>query len=579
MGVHSKRIAFCLLALIGWSLIVSCRGMGAHTYYVAATGSDANPGSQSQPWKTIQKAAEAMIAGDMVLIHAGTYYENVMPRRSGVEGKYITYQDFGDGEVILDAQGGARPHCIEVSGQAYLQFIGLHLRNAGYAALNAAFVAFEGSHHLVLDRVTAETSRFGIELKGKNTSSEDPVGAVRFVTIKNSVVRNNAAYGIFLYYKVTDIVIGPNNKIYNENETNGVPEDDQYGIDLDTDYPGIPANGPVRVSIVGNEVYGNRIQGIRPWNAQYVLIQDNYVHHNGATGIQVEDGCSHVIVDGNRAEFNAQSHEYEAGIWIDSTQDAVVQNNVVRGNQIGVMVTVTDRALVRHNIIYENNRAPTGSNVMGAVLNSDSADIVFVHNTLWQNGAPESRGNLAFCIKPPVSRTVIKNNIFAGSAGAFDGWLNCAVTSDFNNFYNTRDLVVSWQGKDLNWPAYLSASSQDNHSITTNPMFMNPAEGDFSLLKQSPDLGSGSPLTQTTAAGSGKTISLGDARYFSDGYGLVVGDAVRIGAVQAVIVKVDLTANTITVDREVRWNQGDAVSYRYTGANPDRGAVKLGAIP
>ena len=336
MGINPKRIIICLSILIGCSLILtSCRS--ATTYYVATSGNDLNPGSQSRPWRTIQKAASTLVAGDTVLIHAGTYYEIVSPVNSGKAGKYITYQNFGDGDVVIDAQGRTRTGVIEVTDKAYLRFIGLHLKNAGYRDLNAAFAAFSGSNHLVLDRMIAENSRFGIMLKGSKTASEDPDETVSFVTIKNSTVRNNAAYGIFLYYKVTDTVIGPNNIIYNENEKNGVPEDDQYGINLDTNYPGDPANGPRRISIIGNEIYGNRIQGIRTWNAQNLLIKDNYSHHNGATGIQVEDGCADVIVDGNRGEYNAQSYEYEAGIWIDSTVNALVQNNISRGNQIGLI--------------------------------------------------------------------------------------------------------------------------------------------------------------------------------------------------------------------------------------------------
>ena len=479
---------------------------------------------------------------------------------------------------MIDAQGGTRSGCIEVTNQAYLRFVGLHLKNAGYSDMNAAFAAFPGSNHLILDNIIAETSRFGIMLRGSKTASEDADKTVSFVTIKNSTVRNNAAYGIFVYFKVIDSVIGPNNTIYNENETNGVPVDDQYGIDLDTNYPGNPAEGPRRITIIGNEIYGNRIQGIRPWNSQDVLIKDNYTHHNGATGIQVEDGCANVIVDGNRSEYNAQSHEYETGIWIDSTVNAVVQNNIMRGNQIGLMVTSTNRVLVRNNVIYENDRAPSGSNEMGAVLNNDSTNITFVHNTLWLNGAPASRGNLAYCIKPPVTNTVIKNNIFSESIGAYDGWMNCAVVSDFNNFYNTKNLNMNWSDSDLNWPGYINISQQDSHSITTNPLFINPIGGDFSLSQQSPDVDSGSPLTQTTSAGSGTSVTVEDARYFTDGYGLVPGDTIRVGAATAVVIKVDYTANTITVNQKISWKIGDSVSYNYSGTNPDRGAKEMGII-
>ena len=41
--------------------------------YVATTGSDANPGTQSLPWRSITKALTAAVPGDRVLVRAGTY--------------------------------------------------------------------------------------------------------------------------------------------------------------------------------------------------------------------------------------------------------------------------------------------------------------------------------------------------------------------------------------------------------------------------------------------------------------------------------------------------------------------------
>ncbi len=52
-------------------------------YYVAPTGNDANPGTQSQPWRTIQKAANTLTAGEKVYIRVGTYHEQVIPQNSG----------------------------------------------------------------------------------------------------------------------------------------------------------------------------------------------------------------------------------------------------------------------------------------------------------------------------------------------------------------------------------------------------------------------------------------------------------------------------------------------------------------
>ncbi|MGA3051204.1 MAG: right-handed parallel beta-helix repeat-containing protein [Chitinispirillaceae bacterium] len=46
---------------------------GAATYYVATTGNDANPGTITQPFATLQKGADVAVAGDTVFIRGGTY--------------------------------------------------------------------------------------------------------------------------------------------------------------------------------------------------------------------------------------------------------------------------------------------------------------------------------------------------------------------------------------------------------------------------------------------------------------------------------------------------------------------------
>src|SRR5262245_5255185 len=53
---------------------------GAATYYVNTqhqAASDANPGTQAAPWKTIQKAASTVKAGDTAIVQPGTYPERV----------------------------------------------------------------------------------------------------------------------------------------------------------------------------------------------------------------------------------------------------------------------------------------------------------------------------------------------------------------------------------------------------------------------------------------------------------------------------------------------------------------------
>jgi hypothetical protein len=45
----------------------------AATYYVSNSGSDSNPGTQAQPFKTIQKGLGTALTGDTVLVAPGSY--------------------------------------------------------------------------------------------------------------------------------------------------------------------------------------------------------------------------------------------------------------------------------------------------------------------------------------------------------------------------------------------------------------------------------------------------------------------------------------------------------------------------
>ena len=72
------------------------------TYYVSMTGTDSGKGTQVDPFKTIQKAADAMYPGDTCIISEGVYREWVKPPRGGSsETRRITYRAAKGESVVV----------------------------------------------------------------------------------------------------------------------------------------------------------------------------------------------------------------------------------------------------------------------------------------------------------------------------------------------------------------------------------------------------------------------------------------------------------------------------------------------
>ncbi len=547
---------------------------GSRYYYVSTEGNDARPGTKLLPFHSIGQAAKVARAGDVVLIQAGIYEEDVKPLHSGEPEKYITYQNDGEGEVVIDAQDGQRAGCIEINDKSYLQFTGLTVRGANSTQSwpRAGISMTDGTNHIILDNITAYNNYFGIMAEGR----DNPVS---FITVQNSRTFGpgnigNIHYGIFFYQKVY------NSSIVNNHVAYSLPEKLSYGIEIATKDPGVQAEGPRRIVITGNEADHNKSQGIHTWNAVGVLIGGNYLHDNGATGIQLEDGSENVVVENNLSENNAQKYEFETGIWIDDSKNVVVRNNILRNNKIGLTITRSDRVIVHDNYVYLNNRgAENLDNAAGLIVDDAATNISLTQNTFYKNGASDMpHGGVNFGLfHPSCTNITFKNNIVAETANVLDlSQDSCSgFVSDFNDFSNTRPLAMDWNKSQTDWSNYLAISGQDAHSLTSEALFVDPTAFDFSLQTESLLIGKGVILARTTGAGSGSQVIVTDAGYFSDGFGIGSGDAIVIGSNRANIVSIDYLNNTIGVDRVINWGKNDAVSFPFAGAAPDMGARNL----
>lgn len=125
LSANNKKVISILLfiCIIGSSLFISSTNYvfanSGNTYYVSTTGNDdTGDGSVNNPWKTIQKAANLMVAGDTCIIRGGTYNEKVVPQNSGTEGNPITFKAY-DGETVTVSGADTITGWTQHSGNIY----------------------------------------------------------------------------------------------------------------------------------------------------------------------------------------------------------------------------------------------------------------------------------------------------------------------------------------------------------------------------------------------------------------------------------------------------------------------------
>lgn len=310
----------CIYAIIAMILIMTAfltsRVAEARTYYVATSGDDNHSGGESQPLRTIQKAADLARVGDAILVHGGIYSEVVVLRFSGQEGKPIILKNApGDRPVIQPGQQHEEPpgHGILLQAQAgYQNPIG--------------WITIEG--------IEIRYGWDGIKIYNAHD-----------IVIRNCHIHENWNQGL----------LGNGNRVLIDGNTiasNGTNPEAGHNL-----VHGIYATGTA-FTIRNNLIYANTAYGIQV--AAYDYNKDSMA------GPEYGDAKNWLITN-NTLAFNKN----RAGIviWQDGVENCVVQNNIFykNGGVNGVLFyTQQDRRhLVRNNIFY-----PPGENLVSSEKNA-----------------------------------------------------------------------------------------------------------------------------------------------------------------------------------------------------------------
>lgn len=417
----------------------------AQVWHVATTGQDSNDGKTVQTaFRTLQKAADIVKPGDVVLIGTGAYTKDdnsngsavLSIQRSGTQSAWITWKP----------EPGAKPD----------------IRPMGWSGIQIT-----GSYH-VIDGLTVTGGNDSIYLLQAQEDLKSKTPNPKFNT-----------NGIFVTGRPNKPDAKPHHNIIRNCTVSKCPGGGIIGIE--TDYFTVED-----CKVFNNAWYmrygGSGITTLNNWAydaapGYHIIIQHNYVWNNKTMVAwekigKLSDGNGILLDVTDQAKSGATNPNADAVIKKDSAAAPVVEAKPIRPEWKG-------RALIANNLSAFNG----GSGIH--VFRTKYVDII--NNTTYHNGGIVGYQELF----PNNSEDiVILNNIIVPRAAG-------KVTS------NNKNTNIRW---DYNLYSKAQDVFKGPNDIVADPMFVNVPEeftnilkGDFRLAKASKALNSGtSEVAQPT---------------------------------------------------------------------------------
>ncbi|MBL4700711.1 MAG: right-handed parallel beta-helix repeat-containing protein [Phycisphaeraceae bacterium] len=117
-----KMVLGIALSIISIGSVTTAFATQIHVAQQNVKASDEGAGTEAMPYRTINKAAQIALPGDEVIVHRGVYRERVMPARTGLKGKPITYTAIDPGKVIVKGSEIWQPNWKPVKGRPNVLF-------------------------------------------------------------------------------------------------------------------------------------------------------------------------------------------------------------------------------------------------------------------------------------------------------------------------------------------------------------------------------------------------------------------------------------------------------------------------
>jgi parallel beta-helix repeat protein len=332
-------IALCLIALMARIAVADEPDPHQTTYYVSPSGSDADAGTDTAPWRTLGRAAKWVIAGDTVIVRPGSYSGFILgwdSPQNGAASAPITFK--ADPGAVIHSRNPKTPDGIDLEGASYIIIDGFTIDNAHGSITRAGIRATHGSHVIMQNNNTDHCGTWGIF-----TSFSDDV-----LIVGNVTSRSQKQHGIYVS-NTCDRPVVRGNKVF------------------DNHMCGIHLNGDVSQGGAGV------ITG--------ALIENNIIHDNGA------GGGSAINCDGvrdSRIQNNLIYNNHSSGISLyrdnaafGATGNLVVNNTIVMAPNARWAINIkggSTNNTVYNNILYDMNSSHGSINVSTDSMQGLSSD-------------------------------------------------------------------------------------------------------------------------------------------------------------------------------------------------------------
>lgn len=400
-----------------------------HIYYVSPSGKDSNPGTFSQPWRTVQHAANTVRAGDTVYARRGVYNEVVTVRSSGsAAAGFITFSSYPGEVAILDGTGkpinGGQWGLFSIPSQSYIVINGFEIRNYKTNKVSdtpiGIWIFGQGSNLQIVNNHihNIETNAPGNQSCNTNAFGLTVYGTVGHKSINSLVISGNeidhlktgCSETLSVDGNVENFVISSN--LVHDNDNIGID-----GIGFEKVSPDPKTDQARDGEIRGNTVYNITSYGNPDYGKQYAA---DGVYIDGGTRIVIEQNLIYRVDLG--IEIASEHHDHVASY-------VIARNNLVyfdnsNGISIGGYangVGGTDHCTIVNNTLFQNGTKGANNNSGEFQIQYHATNNIYENNIAYANTQALFLNNFTF---KPLDPAVIDYNLYYSKAGASNGnWM------------------------------------------------------------------------------------------------------------------------------------------------------------